>query len=197
MSRTLTAKGAATRQRIVIAAALLIRDKGASETSLDDIRAATSTSKSQLFHYFPGGRSEILVAVAEHEAAQVIQAQQPFLGDLSTWRSWQQWREAVLAHYTELGERCPLGALTSELGRSSPEARAIVTLLYDTWEAALTGGVQALTAGRSPGADASARARAILAAVQGGVVMLGATGRVGYLEQALTLALEPLRPKEC
>ncbi len=61
MSDTLTAKGAATRRRIVEGAAEEIREHGVSTTTLDDIRARTLTSKGQLFHYFPGGREELLL----------------------------------------------------------------------------------------------------------------------------------------
>ena len=60
----LTAKGAATRQRIIEGAARVIREVGLGETTLDDIRMRTATSKSQLFHYFPSGRDELLLAVA-------------------------------------------------------------------------------------------------------------------------------------
>ncbi|MFI6733448.1 TetR/AcrR family transcriptional regulator [Nonomuraea sp. NPDC050451] len=192
MNRGLTARGRATRDRIIAAAALLIREKGVAETTLDDVRAATATSKSQLFHYFAEGRSDILAAVAEYEAGQVLEAQQPFLGDLSAWESWQEWRQAVLNHYTELGQKCPLGSLTAELGKSSPQARAIVCSLYDEWEAALVRGVEAVTSDGPE--EARDRARSILAAVQGGVVMLQATGRTEYLEAALYAATNSLRP---
>jgi len=192
MNKGLTAKGRATRQRIVVAAALLTRQKGAAETTLDDVRAATATSKSQLFHYFPDGRSDILTAVAEYEAAQVLEAQQPYLGDLSTWEAWQKWRQEVLHHYTELGQRCPLGSLTTELGKSSPQALAIITTLFDDWEEALLRGVRAMTPDEPE--TARDRARSILTAVQGGVVMLQATGRTDYLDAALTAAINPLQP---
>ncbi|MFG2776896.1 TetR/AcrR family transcriptional regulator [Streptomyces prunicolor] len=193
MNRGMTAKGLATRQRIVVAAALLIREKGAAETTLDDVRAATSTSKSQLFHYFPDGRIDMLVAVARHEADQVLEAQRPYLDELTTWESWQAWRKAVLRHYGELGRRCPLGSLTSELGKSSPEARAIVSDLFATWEAALLRGTGALLSDRGA---AVGGARSVLAAVQGGVVLLQMTDRVDYLEAALTSAIEPMRSGE-
>ena len=69
---SLTAKGAATRGRIVSGAADLIRSDGI-DVTLDDIRAHTRTSKSQIFHYFPGGREDLLLAVAQHEAHRVIE----------------------------------------------------------------------------------------------------------------------------
>jgi AcrR family transcriptional regulator len=189
MDRRFSAKGEATRQRMIHAAALLIRENGAAETSLDEVLAATSTSKSQLFHYFPAGRADLLVAVAAHEAAQVLEAQEPYLSDLSSPDAWLQWRQAVVDHYAELGDRCPLGALTSELGKTSPATRVIVTELYDTWEAAIARGVTALLGDNSEQADI---ARSILAAIQGGVVMLRATGRVDYLDTALTRAVQAL-----
>ncbi|MFJ3403803.1 TetR/AcrR family transcriptional regulator [Promicromonospora sp. NPDC090134] len=194
MSMRMTARGAATRLRLVSGAALLMREHGAAETNLDQVLRATSTSKSQLFHYFPDGRAGLLVAVTGYEAEQVMEAQRPYLDDLSTPESWREWRRAVLRHYVELGERCPLGALTSELGTSSPEARNIVNDLYDRWEGALIAGVQALIVNGSVRPDLPVRdtARSILTAVQGGVVMLRATGRLSYLETTLDTTLEPL-----
>ena len=191
MNRGMTAKGLATRHRIVVAAALLIREKGAAETTLDDVRAATSTSKSQLFHYFPDGRIDMLVAVARYEADQVLEAQRPHLDELTTWDTWQAWRKAVLRHYGELGRRCPLGSLTSELGKSSADARTVVSDLFATWEAALLRGTGAMLADRRAAVGC---ARSVLAAVQGGVVLLQMTDRVEYLEAALTAAIEPMRP---
>lgn len=68
----------------------------------------------------------------------------------------------------------------------------IITSLYEEWEAALARGVKTVT---SDGEEAvRRRARSILAAVQGGVVMLQATGRTDYFDAALTAAISPLQP---
>jgi AcrR family transcriptional regulator len=194
MQRGLTAKGAATRQRIIEGAASLIRQNGPAATNLDDVLAATSTSKSQLFHYFPDGREDLLRGVAGFEAEQVLAVQQPFLSDLTSWSKWQTWRRAVVAHYTELGDQCPLGALTAQLGKTSPQTRAIVTNLYDTWEDYLLVGVLAMAegGGAEPGIHPREVARGIVTAIQGGVIMLQATSRVVYLEAALSAAIRPL-----
>ena len=93
---SLTAKGAATRTRIVETAAELVLARGVGATSLDDIRAGTATSKSQLFHYFPDGKSELVSAIAAYQAERVLDAQRPYLDELDTWESWERWREAVL-----------------------------------------------------------------------------------------------------
>lgn len=195
MERVLTSKGAATRQRIVEGAATLMRERGLANVSLDDIRAATSTSKSQLFHYFPEGRADLMLAVAGHEAEQVLADQQPMLGDLTTWGKWQAWRERVIENYDVQRQSCPLSALTSQLGEGNPATRAIVTDLLDRWHAYLATGVRALTeAGEiDASTDADQAATAILTAVTGGAAMLQATDRITYLEVSLTSALDGLR----
>ena len=47
-----TAKGAATRRRIVEAAAAEIRERGTLATTLDDVCRRSGTGKSQVFHSF-------------------------------------------------------------------------------------------------------------------------------------------------
>ena len=120
-----TAKGQATRQRIIEGAAAEIRGQGVAVATLDDIRARTQTSKSQLFHYFPDGKEQLLLAVAEHEAQMVLDDQQPYLGALTSWAAWQRWRDAVVDRYRRQGQHCPLAVLMSEIGRSTPGAQAV------------------------------------------------------------------------
>jgi AcrR family transcriptional regulator len=196
MERTLTAKGRATRQRIVEGAATEMRRVGAANVSLDDVRAATCTSKSQLFHYFPGGRDELLVAVARHESDRVLADQQPFLDDLTSWKAWRAWRDAVVERYRAQGRACPLSVLVGAVGRDTPAGRAIVIDLYETWQRKLADGVRHMqAAGKMPAdVDPDETAAALLAAIQGGVVIMLATGEVTHLSAALDLALDSLRP---
>lgn len=148
MERVLTAKGAATRQRIVEGAALLVRERGAANVGLDDIREVTATSKSQLFHYFPDGKADLMLAVAKYEAGQVIAEQLPQLADLTTWRKWQAWRRRVIQIYDLQRQGCALSALTSQL--AAPSTREVVNALTDEWHGYLAAGVRALKeSGRS------------------------------------------------
>ncbi|MBJ7902227.1 TetR/AcrR family transcriptional regulator [Streptomyces sp. NPDC003656] len=194
MARRLTAKGTATRQRIVEGAAEEIREGGATETTLDDIRARTATSKSQLFHYFPGGKEELLLAVARYEADRVLSDQQPYLGALTSWQAWWDWRDAVVDRYRAQGQRCPLGTLTSQLTRATPGAQAVTRELLASWEAQIAAGVRAMREQGAvpPGVDAGRTAAALLAAIQGGVSILMSTGSLTHLEAALDLGIERL-----
>lgn len=193
--QTFTRKGAATRQRIIEGAAAEIRDRGIALTTLDDIRARTQTSKSQLFHYFPGGKEQLLLAVAQHEADQVLADQQPYLGALNSWAAWQRWRDAVVDRYRRQGQSCPLSTLMSEIGRSTPGAQAVTAALMRRWHDEITAGVRGMQAqGKVPGrVDAERTAAALLAGIQGGVGILLATGNLGYLEAALDIGIANLR----
>jgi AcrR family transcriptional regulator len=191
----LTVKGAATRQRIIEGAAQVIRDVGLEMATLDAIRFATATSKSQLFHYFPDGRRQLLLAVAHYEADRVLTDQQPHLSSLGTWHAWQRWRTAVIRRYRTQGRTCPLATLMSELGRPDPTSQEVISSLLLRWRRDLASGIRALQAhGQALGVDADRHAGAVLAAVQGGVAILLATGSSAELEAALDQMLEPLRP---
>jgi len=195
MRGELTAKGRATRQRIVEGAAAVLRERGAALATLDDIMARTGTSKGQLFHYFPAGKDELLVAVAQFEADQVLEDQQPYLGCLDSWEAWQQWRDVVIERYEAQGDECPLGSLFFQIGRSTPGTRAIVIELLRQWQESLAAGVRALQgAGLIPAdVDADIRAAALLAAIQGGVSILLSTGRSTHLRAALDQGIADLR----
>jgi len=194
MTTSLTTKGAATRQRIIEAASAEIREFGVTVT-LDDIRARARASKSQLFHYFPEGREQLLLAVARYEADLVLADQQPQLGDLTSWPAWWAWRDTVVARYREQGQQCPLSALITQLGRATPGAQAVVAELMGQWQSQIAAGVAAMqaTGEVSEDLDAARTAAAILAGIQGGVIMMLSTGNLAPLEAALDLALEHLR----
>lgn len=192
----LTAKGRATRQRIIDGAAAEIREYGVAVATLDDIMARTETSKSQLFHYFPDGKEQLLLAVAEHEAQQVLDDQQPFLGELTSWAAWQRWRDAVVDRYRRQGQNCPLSVLMSEIGRTTPGAQAITSALMRQWHDEIAAGVRHMQSAEkvSDDLDAERVAAALLAGIQGGVGIMLATGDLSYLEAALDTGIASLRP---
>ena len=195
MQGVLTPKGQATRARIVEGAAEVLRELGVGMTTLDDIRARTGTSKSQLFHYFRGGKDALLLAVAQHEAGWVLEDQQPYLGCLDSWDAWYRWRDAVVERYELQGDHCPLGALHQHIGRSTPGARAIVTELMWEWQESLAAGIRALQRnGHLPlSFNVDQAAAALLAGIQGGVSIMLATGQSAHLRAALDWGIAQLR----
>lgn len=190
----LSTKGAATRARLVAGAAELMRTEGVVHTTLDDVLARTGTSKGQLFHYFPGGREDLLLAVAELEAARVLADQEPHLSRLDSWPAWKAWRNAVVARYRAQGPDCPLHALMVQVEVSSPGSHAVVVELMRAWEQALQVGIETMqSVGEiDPEHDPVAASKALVAVIQGGVQVLMATGDSGHLEAGLDLVLAGL-----
>lgn len=177
------------------ATATVIRSRGVAATTLDDIRAQTQTSKSQLFHYFPEGKDQRLLAVAELEAQMVLEVQQPHLGELTSWAAWQRWRDAWVERYRRQGQSCPLSLLMSETGRTTPGAQAVTNSLLRQWHGEISAGIRHVQSRGKIAADLDAErvAAALLDGFQGGVSVMLASGDLSYLESALDVGIEMLR----
>ncbi|GAA0581488.1 TetR/AcrR family transcriptional regulator [Kribbella sandramycini] len=191
----LTAKGLATRGRIVAAAADEIRERGIGVVTLDDVGRRSKTGKSQLFHYFPDGKEQLLLAVAEREAERVIEDQEPQLTELKSWAAWDEWRDVLVAKYRRQGVNCPLGVLITEIGRHTPAAQAVTAKLLTQWQHRVQTGIEDMQASGDIRADVDPAhaAAALMAAIQGGVAILMSSGSSEHLEHALDLCLDYLR----
>jgi AcrR family transcriptional regulator len=193
---TLTPKGTATRARIVENAADLLLAHGVGGTSLDDICALTATSKSQLFHYFPGGKSDLVGAIASFQSERVLEAQRPYLDTLDTWEAWEGWRDAVLAHYGSQAQwGCPIGALASELTGKDPDRAAEVTAYMNRWCGYLEAGLIRMRSSGLLREDADPRELAVatFAALHGGLLLTQTMQSIEPLEASLSGALTMLR----
>ncbi|HEY0237056.1 MAG TPA: TetR/AcrR family transcriptional regulator [Friedmanniella sp.] len=196
MTGTLTERGRLTRQRIIEATGQQILAGGIGGTTLDGVRAATLTSKSQLFHYFPGGKSELVREVASWEGEQLLAAQLPWLDDLSSWESWHAWRDALVAYYLGLGRwACPIGSLAWEAAATDPDLARFVAHSMSLWRGKLADGIRRMRAGGNVGTavDPERLAAAILAAVQGGLMLSQPERSSWPLEAALDSLLDVLR----
>ncbi|MCV7343929.1 TetR/AcrR family transcriptional regulator [Mycolicibacterium rhodesiae] len=193
--QNLTPKGRATRQRIIEGAAAEIRARGVALTTLEDVMARTRTSKSQLFHYFPGGKEQLLLAVAALESQMVLDDQQPHLGALTSWAAWHRWRDSVVDRYRKQGQNCPIAVLMSEIGRTTPGAEAVTAELIVAWSGAIAAGIRSMQEqGKvADSVNAERAAAALLAGIQGGVGIMLATGDLSYLEAALDQGIDWLR----
>jgi TetR/AcrR family transcriptional repressor of nem operon len=192
----LTARGRATRDRIVAAAAALMHERGVAGTSLDDVRAATGTSKSQLYHYF-ADKSALVRAVVAMQVAQVLQAQSRELDDLGSMAALAAWRDRVVALNAQVAcvGGCPLGRLASELAEHDPLARAALADGFREWQDRLTAGLRVMQqrGELDAGADPAALSLGLLAAAQGGLLLAQTSRTTAPLEVALDLALDGIR----
>lgn len=195
----LTPKGAATRARIVAAATDLVLERGVGGTSLDDIRAGTATSKSQLFHYFPGGKSELVGAIAAFQMERVLDAQRPWLDELDSWPAWQSWRDAVVDYYgSQTHLCCSISAMVNELTFADPARAAEVAQHAERWCEYLAAGLRRMHAQGllRPESDPERLAMSAFASLQGGLSMMQAKDSIDPLAAALDGALAALHSYE-
>jgi AcrR family transcriptional regulator len=203
--RRLTARGAATRARIVDAAAALVYERGFAGTSLDDVMAATGTSKSQLYHYF-ADKDALVREVIKAQLGRILAAQQAAgLHEVSSWEHLQRWcgHFVTATAATQGAGGCPLGSLVGELADQSEPARQVLAQCFADWQAYLSEG---LTAMRDNGelaahADPAELALTLMSALQGGLLMAQATRSARPVELALNMALQHMagyrrRPKQ-
>lgn len=184
----LTAKGAATRHRIVEAAAELMFVGGVAGTTLDQVRDAAGVSSSQIYHYF-ADKDALVHAVVAHQNETVVGAQEREWADLTTVAGLRAWRD----HLVDLQRRlqcqggCPIGSLGSELGELDHDVRTGVSAGYHRWQQAIRAGYAAMQERGTlpPSVDVEALATGTLAALQGGLLLCQMHRSTGPLEAAL------------
>jgi AcrR family transcriptional regulator len=187
----LTARGAATRARIVEAAADLIYAHGVEQTSLDEVMAASGVSKSQLYHYFADKNALVLEVIAR-QTERVLDAQHPQLEALGSLPALKAWRDAIVRlNRRTRGKGCPLGSLASELANDSESARKRLAGSFAVWRDRIEQGLAKMRERGELAASADPRelALALLSAVEGGLLLAKTTQSSRPLEIALDMAV--------
>jgi TetR/AcrR family transcriptional regulator, transcriptional repressor for nem operon len=188
-----TARGAATRARIIEAASRLVAEHGVARTRLDDIMAESGTSKSQIYHYF-SDREALMCAVVEAQSEEVLRFQESCLTKVGSIEDLRAWRDKILAinRSRRCKGGCPIGSLASELSDRSETARNALAQSFTLWESHLTGALERMRdqGALRPEADIPRLATGIITALQGGLLMAQTMRTARPLEIALDMALE-------
>ena len=192
----LTAKGRATRARIVRAAADLMLEHGVARTTIEDIQAAAGVSTSQMYHYF-ADKGDLVAAVIDLQSDEVLGGQELALHRVDSIEALRRWRDAMVAVMRGQGctGGCPIGSLASELSDTDPLARARLARAFAQWEGLLRDGLAALAMRGQPRTrfDVDRMALAMLAAVQGGLLLSQVRRDIAPLEAAVDIIIEQLR----
>lgn len=158
----------ANRDRIVRATRELIRRNGVPGTTMLEVMQVAGGSRGSLYHYFPGGRSQ-MVEDAVRSAVDDYSEGIAYLATLppaeaipllvEVWRA-----EAEASQYTA---GCPVVAAALG-GASEPGARDLAGVAFEGWTAALT---RMLTNAGVPDDRSESLATLALAAIEGAVVL--------------------------
>ena len=192
----LTAKGRATRRRMVDTAADLMVERGVSAVSLDEVGRLTSTSKSQMYHYF-GSKDDLVAAVVICVQDRILAFHGELLVAVESVGDLRGWADSVVAFHRR-GPRwtgCALGTLSSELMSAAEIGRLEVREAFSSWQLLLTRTLVRLQdSGKlRAGADPERLATATLASLEGGLLMSKALQDETPLAIALDAALGHLR----
>jgi AcrR family transcriptional regulator len=126
---------ASPRERMVISAALLIRERGAHPTAIADVLEHSGAPRGSAYHYFPGGRTQLLCEAidyaGEYVAARIADATSglAMLDDLIAYYRSQ------LVH-SDYRAGCPVVAVSVEAGDPAKPDQA--TPIIDRAAAAFT-----------------------------------------------------------
>jgi TetR/AcrR family transcriptional regulator, transcriptional repressor for nem operon len=160
---TLTAKGRATRGRIVAAAAESMMARGVERTTIQDVMAAAAVSGSQMYHYF-ANKADLVAAVIDFATDGVLSVQQMGLDRIS------------------------------ELSETDPPARARLARSFGLWENVIRDGLVHIAVSDvwSDEIDVERVALALLAAVQGGLLLSQVRRETAPLEAAIDSMIKHL-----
>ena len=191
----LTAKGRATRERIVAAASELMLQRGVARTTIEDIQDAAAISTSQMYHYF-ADKNDLVTAVIDFQTDQVLGLQHLGLDRIESIEDLHRWRDMMVNIVGGLGGAggCPLGSMANELSECDPVARARLARSFAQWENMIHDGLVTITArGELPeGTDVNRIALAFLAGIQGGLLLSQVRRETAPLEAAVDTMIEHL-----
>jgi len=185
-----TSRGRASRERIIESAAELLAERGVHATSLDDVRAATGASKSQLYHYF-ADRDELVESAVAYRCEEVLAGIAGLLRNVATFAQLEKALGGMVKGYEQDPAGCPIGTLAAEVADRNEGARLHTVAAFAAWEGLLA---QALTRMRDAGelrADAKPDllAMSVLASIEGGLLLSQVRKEAQTLRVALDAAL--------
>jgi AcrR family transcriptional regulator len=191
-----TARGEATRERILRAAVDLMTVKGVAATTLDDVRAASSTSKSQLYNHYPD-KDALVQDVIEYQAEDVLTGQGEQLRRLNSIRGLERWRDALIQRSALRNGAygCRLGSLASELSDQNERARSALAGHFETWRDLIADGLRRMRDSGKLRSDADPERLAIglMGALQGGYLLAQNEHDVTPMRIALDMAIDHIR----
>ena len=191
----LTTKGRSTRARIVAAASELMLLRGVARTTIDDIQEAAAISTSQMYHYF-ADKNDLVAAVIDFQTESVLGVQHLGLDRIESIEDLYRWRDIMVGLVRGLGcaGGCPLGSMANELSEADPVARARLAHSFAQWESMIHDGLRAIAAkGELPdGTDVERIALAMLAGIQGGLLLSQVRRDTAPLEAAVDTLIDHL-----
>jgi AcrR family transcriptional regulator len=169
---------ASARERMIVSTALLIREKGARATSIDDVLAHSGAPRGSVYHHFPGGRDQLLREATDfaggYVAARIDRAESALelLDSLI-----EEYGEQLVRSDYRAG--CPIVAVAVEAGDPGSDLHEHAAAAFAGWQTLLA---ERLTAAGVAAGRADELAVMAIAAVEGALIIARARRDAGPLE---------------
>ena len=145
----------------------LLSRQGYAATSLADVLAVANAPRGSIYHYFPGGKDELVTAAIDRTLDVALQTLESMRGlELSeiVARFAASWRGIL--ERTECTGACAIMAVS--VGADKPELKALAADAFARWEDALA---DILRSGGMPAAGSLKQAQFLLSAYEGAVLL--------------------------
>lgn len=159
-----------TRERMLVSAVQLIRERGVAGATVDAILAHSSAPRGSVYYHFPGGRTQIITEAIDYagewiagviERASAASDTKQMLGKfIETWKK--------ILHTSEFAAGCPVAAVAVDGVAIDEALRMPAAVSFGRWRAALTERVVA------DGADplrAARFANIAIASIEGAILL--------------------------
>lgn len=160
-----------TRDRIIVATNELFRRKGYNGTSLSQISEASDATIGSIYHFFPGGKEALAVAVIETTGAVYRELFESIVasatGTSEAYRDVFVGAAAVL-DATDYIDPCPIGTIAREVANTSEPLRLAARDAFNSWIAAAC---SHLVAGGVGPEEAKELATVVVATLEGTFVL--------------------------
>jgi len=171
------------RERMVISAALLIRERGAQPTAIADVLEHSGAPRGSAYHYFPGGRTQLLCEAIDYTGEYVATKIAKADNGLDVLDGLVAYYRKQLLH-SDYRAGCPVVAVTVEAG--DPAKQDQTTPVIDRAAAAFTRWTdliaQRMVADGVSATRAGELAMLITAAVEGAIIVARASRDLQPLE---------------
>ena len=122
--------------------------RGVAATTIDEVLAASVTSKSQFYQHFED-KSELVYEVITLRADEILSWQRLRLEKVDSFRGLNQWRDAMVQRCALRRGLwgCELGSLAAELSDTDDKARASLAEHFAEWRSLLAGALERMRDG--------------------------------------------------
>jgi TetR/AcrR family transcriptional regulator, lmrAB and yxaGH operons repressor len=168
-----TNKRGATRIRMLLSAAEVMRERGAAGVTIDEVLTRSGAPRGSVYYHFPEGRNQILTEALRFAGDSITAIIDDAVGKggIALVRNFVEFWEHSLAA-SDFNAGCPVVAAAIGSADDDPALSLVAGEIFDRWRAALS---RAFVADGFDDADAGSLAVTCIAALEGAVVLCRST----------------------